>query len=530
MTTETHLPRAQLLINLERAGAAMADAMKDLPDIMVCATLQRAWDRAFSELQAAPALALAGDAQPVALDTDRLKALVREYGNRPVIRSADGGGRICADVFDDIVDLIACAAPPLPVVQPDYQAQLAEALNMKPSAVPLSWEALLWAVHALVENFSAPLPVAQDASPYGWQQHIDGVKTQNFARDEKELADIKSVFRLMKHPGKDTYLPLFTRAAAVPVVAQDASCINLNDVNMEVFYETYLEAFGPQDPNITQNDINFHIREIIKAAAVPVVTQDARAEAAKLSPILRAMCEGGGAERAADIYSDDYFHADGDVFVIRASELLTEFSAPSVAVAQDAPCLCVAFKRDDCPYCGPYSERATINDVIAAAQLHAPSLPAVAPQEQSVPTNDCRMQGGICSCRSGGSYGGCRKERDGCCAVFALAAPQQPEAEPTGAETMGCPELCKAFITLESNGGEGRTIVLKFNQRNDAYAVHHFLMKGGIPDRVQLVASELSDEQIDEVAAENSWHLALAGDAGRRVYARAILAAARSAK
>jgi hypothetical protein len=40
-------------------------------------------------------------------------------------------------------------------------------------------------------------------------------------------------------------------------------------------------------------------------------------------------------------------------------------------------------------------------------------------------------------------------------------------------------ELSKAFVTLESSGGEGRTIVLKFNQREDAYAVHDFLLKGG---------------------------------------------------
>ena len=32
-------------------------------------------------------------------------------------------------------------------------------------------------------------------------------------------------------------------------------------------------------------------------------------------------------------------------------------------------------------------------------------------------------------------------------------------------------------MTMESNGGEGRSIVLKFNQRRDAYAVHDFLLK-----------------------------------------------------
>lgn len=43
-------------------------------------------------------------------------------------------------------------------------------------------------------------------------------------------------------------------------------------------------------------------------------------------------------------------------------------------------------------------------------------------------------------------------------------------------------ELSKAFITLESSGGEGRSIVLKFNQRGDAYAVHDFLLKSGVKE------------------------------------------------
>jgi hypothetical protein len=52
-----------------------------------------------------------------------------------------------------------------------------------------------------------------------------------------------------------------------------------------------------------------------------------------------------------------------------------------------------------------------------------------------------------------------------------LAAPVSPAGAPK--------ELRNAFMTLESNGGEGRTIVLKFNNRSDAYAVHDFLLKGG---------------------------------------------------
>lgn len=51
------------------------------------------------------------------------------------------------------------------------------------------------------------------SQPYGWVQFIDGVKTQNFARDEKELNDIKTMFRLMKHTGKAEYLPLYASPA-----------------------------------------------------------------------------------------------------------------------------------------------------------------------------------------------------------------------------------------------------------------------------------------------------------------------------
>jgi hypothetical protein len=54
-----------------------------------------------------------------------------------------------------------------------------------------------------------------------------------------------------------------------------------------------------------------------------------REEAAKLAPILRGMCEGGGEERDRDIYADDYQPGDGDVFVIRAADLLDEIATGS---------------------------------------------------------------------------------------------------------------------------------------------------------------------------------------------------------
>lgn len=62
--------------------------------------------------------------------------------------------------------------------------------------------------------------------------------------------------------------------------------------------------------------------------AVPSEEIDLMKEARELAPILRGMCEGGGADRGDDIYAADYQAADGDVFVIRAAELLADFAAP----------------------------------------------------------------------------------------------------------------------------------------------------------------------------------------------------------
>jgi hypothetical protein len=50
-------------------------------------------------------------------------------------------------------------------------------------------------------------------------------------------------------------------------------------------------------------------------------------EAHKLAQILWGMCEGGGADRDADIYAEGYQADDGDVYVRRAGELLIEQAA-----------------------------------------------------------------------------------------------------------------------------------------------------------------------------------------------------------
>lgn len=65
-------------------------------------------------------------------------------------------------------------------------------------------------VYDLADSIMQTLPAAAaQQEPYGWLQFIDGVKTQNFARTQDELKNIKDMFRLMKHPGKAEYIPVF---------------------------------------------------------------------------------------------------------------------------------------------------------------------------------------------------------------------------------------------------------------------------------------------------------------------------------
>lgn len=66
------------------------------------------------------------------------------------------------------------------------------------------------------------------------------------------------------------------------------------------------------------------------AADAPQVDVDSRAkEVAMLVPILLGMVEGGGYDDPASLYADDFQAPDGDVFVRRAADLLTEYAALS---------------------------------------------------------------------------------------------------------------------------------------------------------------------------------------------------------
>lgn len=53
------------------------------------------------------------------------------------------------------------------------------------------------------------------ATPDGWCQFIDGVKTQNVARNEKELADLKEMMKVLGRPGVVEYRPFYFDAPAV---------------------------------------------------------------------------------------------------------------------------------------------------------------------------------------------------------------------------------------------------------------------------------------------------------------------------
>lgn len=52
------------------------------------------------------------------------------------------------------------------------------------------------------------------------------------------------------------------------LVIEKTGCVimNLDAISRQVLFEAYAETFGPLDPNLTANDIEFHICELIKDA------------------------------------------------------------------------------------------------------------------------------------------------------------------------------------------------------------------------------------------------------------------------
>lgn len=87
-----------------------------------------------------------------------------------------------------------------------------------------------------------------EATPYGWLQFVDGVKTQNFARTEDELNDVKMVFQLMRPLGKAEYIPVF-RAPPAPA-------------NSQAVVQAALEAAAKFMDSINRHDSASDIRAI----------------------------------------------------------------------------------------------------------------------------------------------------------------------------------------------------------------------------------------------------------------------------
>jgi hypothetical protein len=72
-----------------------------------------------------------------------------------------------------------------------------------------------WMARASLAPVSAQQGAAVDAKPYGWVQFIDGQQTQNFARDEAELENVKWVTGLsLKGEHAVEYVQVFDRPTA----------------------------------------------------------------------------------------------------------------------------------------------------------------------------------------------------------------------------------------------------------------------------------------------------------------------------
>lgn len=68
----------------------------------------------------------------------------------------------------------------------------------------------------------------------------------------------------------------------------------------------------------------------------------------------------------------------------------------------------------------------------------------------------CRMTGGICACRSGGSFGGCAKERAYCCTNEPAAAPSAAQAAGVDWERVAKAQDAKLRAMCNESGGMDR--------------------------------------------------------------------------
>lgn len=77
------------------------------------------------------------------------------------------------------------------------------------------------------------------------------------------------------------------------------------------------------------SDLEAALAQRVVSETVPAADKERQTEAHKLARILFGMVEGDGRVEGANIYADGYSAPDGDVFVLRAAELLVEQAAES---------------------------------------------------------------------------------------------------------------------------------------------------------------------------------------------------------
>lgn len=167
----------------------------------------------------------------------------------------------------------------------------------------------------------------------------------------------------------------------------EQGCIDYLARNGHNLSETRIYAYGSYRNEEFRTVRNALIALARRAAPVsaPIAGDALRAEAAKLAPILRGMCEGGDVHGdGVDIYADDYMAGDGDTYVVRAAALLEQVAALANQPAPTVPATHCAHVWNDfgqlggrnvswCPRC----------DVLAWTGKEP--APTAAPEQQHLP-------------------------------------------------------------------------------------------------------------------------------------------------
>lgn len=162
--------------------------------------------------------------------------------------------------------------------------------------------------------------------------HNDYADSMHMAADEIEKFENIAIFMAAPQETKPA-----TEVYALRVHAWGGSTechdYEMSDGSVQTFHAS--EVPWATKPSV------FHTQE-----AKPVAADGARQdEAHKLARILFGMIEGDGRVEGADIYAEGYSPPDGDVFVLRAAELLIEQAAESKELTRYVEHFAIAAKQ-----------------------------------------------------------------------------------------------------------------------------------------------------------------------------------------